>query len=244
MEKTESKLSKYELVSEAPKIIKVPGFLSGDFGRDFSEEYQGRMKTDFGNANVLNVLKDGKGSNPYAVVLANQILRQVGLRTATPADIERILRQKSLDLSGVYVDTGLVLRSEDEPNEYLAKDLIRQLGEQKLPVMIPLVGLDLRVDSNAPNGLAFNVREDAEIVYDEILNSECGNFDSDDVDEKTGLPQKLKGGDRYFYTRNSGLSRLYLGGYSDLGSIYWYLADSNVYGRVVITDAEGVASKK
>ena len=248
MEKTESKLSQYEFVKGVPKnIVRIPTFLSGDFGRDFLDEYQGRAQTDYKNADVLNILRTDKdivkGSNPYAVVLANKILRQEGLRTATPADVERILKSGDLALGGVYIDTALVLRNEDEPNKYLAGDLIKQLGKKKLPVMIPLAGLDLRVDSNAPMELAFNIREDAQVIYDKILNSENENFNSEDINEKTGLPKKLGKGNRAFYTRDSGLSGFCLGRDSFLDSGNGYLDYSVDDGRVVVTDAEGIARK-
>jgi len=248
MENKESKISKYEFVKDVPKnIVRIPTFLSGDFGRDFLDEYQGRAQTDYKNADVLNILRTDKdivkGSNPYAVVLANKILRQEGLRTATPADVERILKSGDLALGGVYIDTALVLRNEDEPNKYLAGDLIKQLGKKKLPVMIPLAGLDLRVDSNAPNGLAFNIREDAQVIYDKILNSGNGNFNSEDINEKTGLPNKLGNGNRTLYAIDSGLSGFCLGRYSGLGSGGGPLGSSGGYGRVVVTDAEGVARK-
>jgi len=147
------------------------------------------------------------------------------------------LKSGDLALRGVYVDTGLVLRSGEEPNEYLAKDLMKQLGEQKLPVMVPLAGLDLRLDEDASYGLAFNVRDGAEIVYDEILNAECGRFDSKEINEKTGLPKKLGGDERGFWTRSSGLSGFFLGRSSNLNSYFRNLDNSNDYGRVVVADA-------
>lgn len=236
---TNSKLSKYEFVKDVPKnIVRIPTFLSGDFGKDFLEEYQAIAKADYKNADVLNVLNESngwiKGSNDYSVVLANKILRQLGLRTSTQADIEKILKSGDLALSGFYVDNGLAIRSEGGPNEYLAKDLIKQLRKQKLPVMIPLCGFDLRLDKNSPSGLAFNIREDAEIIYDEILNSENGNFSSEDINEKTGLPSKLGKGDRTFYSRNSGVSGVYLGRGSYLNSHGGNLDNSSDDGRVVV----------
>jgi len=61
MEKTGSKLSQYKFVKDVPQnIVRIPAFLSGDFGRDFLEEYQGRAEADYGNASVLNVLREGE----------------------------------------------------------------------------------------------------------------------------------------------------------------------------------------
>jgi hypothetical protein len=239
MDKPKSKISKYEIVKETPKkIVRVPGFLSGNFRRDVLEEFRGRAKVDYGNVSVLDIFGGRDtvtGSNPYSVVLSNQILRQIGLRTTTPADIEGLLKLGDLDLSEIYVDTGLVLRNGNEPNYYLAKDLKRQLGKNKLPAMIPLIGLDLRVDDRSPSGLAFDLREDAEIIYDEILDSGDGKFNPEDINAEIGLPKKLDGGSREFVTRASGLSGFCLGiNYRLLSSRE--LEYSGEDGRIVIVD--------
>ena len=189
------------------------------------------------SGNVVN------GSNPFAVVLANQILRQDGLRVATQADLEKALRTQAMNLRGTYEDTGLVLRSEDNPNSYLANDLVSQVKsrnkKQKLPVMIPLAGLELRSDGNSNQGLAFNLREDAEIVYAPILNKP-GSFNSEDINEETGLPKRTEGGNRTLYTINSGLSGLCFSGDLDLYSDNDVLTGSNGNGRVVaVSTAEG-----
>jgi hypothetical protein len=236
---------------EIPQNIPQAGFLEGNFGKAFLDEYQGRVKADYKDASALNVLRYDsgvvKGSNPFAVVLANQILRQEGLRTSTQADLEKALRIKALELRGTYEDTGLVLRSEDEPNTYLAKDLMNQVKarnkKQELPVMIPLTGLELRADSNSPHSLAFNLLEGAEIIYAPILNK-LGNFNSEDIDEITGLPKQTGQGNRTLYTRDSGLSRLYLYRYLYLNSNYDYLADSGDGGRVVVVSGEATSPEK
>jgi len=105
----------------------------------------------------------------------------------------------------------------------------------------------LRIDKASPHGLSFNVREDAEIIHAPILDAETGKFSSGDVDNKTGLPMKLGDGDRTFYTRQNGLSRLDLGWYLDLGSVWGGgddLSDSYGDGRVVVVRAaEGGPSK-
>lgn len=237
-------------IVEIPADIPQANFLEGAFGKAVLEEYQGRASKDYGNANPLNILsyKDGvvKGSNPFAVALVNQIVQEAGLRTATQADLERILRADALPLRGHYEDSALVLRSEAEPNSYLARNLYEQIKErnkkQKLPVMIPLAGLELENDQNSSYGLAFNLKEDAEIIYAPILNKE-GNFSSEDVDEKTGLPTKTGAGNRILYTRDSGLSGLYLDGDLDLGSRDDGLADSSGNGRVVLVSAGGASEK-
>lgn len=234
-------------LTKNPKDTSQIGFLEGDFGIAFLEEYQGRAKADYNDASALNVLRYNsgvvEGSNPFAVVLANQILMQEGLRTATQADLEKALRIGALNLRGTYEDTGLVLRSEEDrgysKNTPLAKDIAKQLKARgaffsgKNPVMIPLTGLEI---ANADNGygLTFRLREDAEVYRVPIL-AEGGNFNSEDIDKKTGLPKKLGGGNRTLYTRDSRLSGLYLG--SDGLSVYSddrRLDDSVEGGRVVV----------
>ncbi len=235
-----------------PAVIPQAGFLEGDFGKAFLEEYQGRVKSDYKGNFVLDVLKYGndvvKGSNPFAVVLANQILRQEGLRTATQADLEKALRI-GWNLRGTYEDTGLVLRTKEDKdnpkNTPLAKDISSQLMARgikfspKNPVMVPLTGLEL---ANADNDyrLTFILREDAEAYEAPILTKE-GKFNSEDIDEKTGLPRQVKGGDRCIYARNSGLSGLCLGGGLVLSSSDGGLGGSYEDGRVVVVSAEGTS---
>ncbi len=99
--------------------------------------------------------------------------------------------------------------------------------------MIPLTGCDPRVDQNSPYGLAFTLREDAELITAPILN-ESGLFTSADVDEQTGLPRRVgKEGDRRLWTCD-GLSRLYLNRDLGLESGDDNLADSDSVGRVVV----------
>ena len=224
-----------------PAFIPQVGFMEGDFGEAFLKEYNERARADYNGNSSLNVLsyRDGvvKGSNPFAVVLANQILRQEGLRTAIQADLEKALRTCALNLSGFYEDTGLVLRSENNPNTYLAKDLMNQVKrrnkKQKLPVMIPLTGLELKTDSNSPHGLTFNLPESAEVIYAPILNKP-GNFNSEDIDAITGLPKQTGKGNRNLYTRDSGLSGLYLASNLNLNSGDVSLASSDVNSRIVV----------
>lgn len=225
-------------------------FLEGDFGKAFLEEYRTRVNVDYNDNSSLKALKyeDGvvKGSNPFAVVLANQILREENLRTATQADLEKILKLDILPLKGTYEDTGLVLRNEE--NEYskdspLEKNLSSQMRARRIkfssrnPVMIPLTGLELE-NSDNDYGLIFKLREDAE-VYESPVLAKDGKFNSKDIDEKTGLPKKVStSGDRNLYTRDSGLSGLYLNVNLDLYSNDRGFNNSGVPGRVVVMKAK------
>lgn len=231
---------------EIPEFIPQAGFLGGDDGKEIDREIGGKYEQ---SALQKDSYKGGviKGSNPFYVVAVNELLRQNGLRTATPADLERVLKTNALYLRGHYEDSALVLRSAEDPNAYLAKDLAKQIkqrtGKQrKMPVMIPLAGLELREDQNSDYGLAFNLTDDSEIIYAPILNKGGGNFTSEDINEKTGLPKRTKReGNRYLYTRDSGLSRLCLGGDLGLYSGNGDLAYSDVYGRVVVVSGEATS---
>ncbi len=235
---------------EIPAFIPTIGFLEGDFGKEILGEYQERVTKDYGKASALNVLSYGdgvvKGSNPFAVVLMNRIANQSGLRVANQADLELAIKANALALRGQYEDTGLVLRSEDEPNLYLAGKLMQQIRARnpnaKMPAMIQLSDLELVTDSSSPHQLAFKIKDDAEISYDLSVLNKDGSFSSEDIDKKTGLPTKTgSNGNRNLYTRNSGLSRLVLGRDLGLDSRSDGLAYSVGDGRVVLVSAEGTA---
>ena len=67
--------------------------LSGDFGREVLAKYYRRVGDKYGNNLNLSVLGENNnlnlivGSNPFAVVLVNEILTKENLRTATQADL-------------------------------------------------------------------------------------------------------------------------------------------------------------
>ena len=88
----------------------VANLLEGDFGRAVLDEYRQRAKKQYHGAYPLNCLSfcDNivQGSNPYAAVLVNQIVREKGLRTATPSDLEKIFRTDSLDMTEYNIDTA------------------------------------------------------------------------------------------------------------------------------------------
>ncbi len=231
-----------------PEFIPSIGFLEGDFGKEVSKEVDSKY-------NGFNVVKgignysNGVviGSNPFYVVAVNEVIRADGLRTATPADLEMAIKTGVIPLRGQYEDAGLVLRTTGEPNSYLANHLMKQVkvrGNKKMPVIIPLAGFDLEKDSSSPHGLAFKLRDDAELIYAPILNKRDGNFSSVDVNEKTGLPNKISRGDRYLSTRKEGLSGLVLGRGLGLASGWYYLRGSDDGGRVVVVNGEATRAEK
>ena len=237
---------------EVPAFIPSANFLEGDFGKAVLKEYRGRANKDYNGDSALNVLSyEGgivRGSNPFAVVLVNQILEQSqsGLRVANQSDLELAIKNNTLPLREQYEDTSLVLRNEDEPNEYLARDLIAQIRARKpkMPAMIPLSELELVADSNSPYNLGFKLKDSTHVFYDLSVLNKDGDFSSEDIDEKTGLPIKVGSkGDRHLYIRDSGLSRLCLSRDLNAYSDYENLADSIGDGRVVIVSAKGTSQK-
>ena len=228
---------------EIPKEYPTIGFLERDFGKSVLEEYKGRSKDYNKHLDILSY-KDNivQGSNPFAVVLMNKVLNEEGLKTASQSDLEKAIKLNALSLNGTYEDTALILRNENNPNSYLAKHLMKQVKERnkkaKTPIMITLNQLELVNDTASEYGLAFKLKEDAEIIYAPILNDEVGNFSSEDIDEKTGLPIKLGKGNRTLYTRDSGLSRLCLNWDLELYARGDVLADSSSDGRVVVVSGE------
>jgi hypothetical protein len=236
-------------VSEAKPLIAIPnipqiGFFGGEQGKEINDS----IKRDYKEFSAMQVgsYSNGKivGSNPfYAVGVQSKL--PFGVRVSTQSDLEDAMRKDVLDLSGTYEDTGLVLRTNGDPNSYLAGNLMKQVKERigklgKMPVMIPLYGIGIVKDQDSPHGLAFKLKDDAEINYAPILNkSNNSNFNSEDIDIKTGLPKKIGKGNRTLWTRDSGLSRLFLG-----RDLYLISGDSLAYsdddGRVVlVSTAEG-----
>ena len=242
---------KFLIPAEIRDACPQVNYLQGDFGKAVLEQYNARVKEDHNNHKHLKIFSYSEkqdcitGSNSFGNVLLNNILSEYNpaLRIVTQADLETILREGVLDLKKTYENTGLVLRSVAEPNFYLARDLSEQLqkrGQLSYPVLLHLKDLTLRNKTDSPHGLAFTINENAELLYDAIVNVRSGYFSSKDIDEKTGLPKKLGEGDRYFYTRDKGLSKLFLN--NGLGALAndGYLAYSNDLGRVVaISRTEG-----
>lgn len=237
---------------EAKPLIKTPvpmvGFLGGERGKAVDEEVKGIYKDFFVVTSATDYV-DGiiQRSNPFYVVAVNEVIKQEGLRTATPADLEKILKLNTLDLRGHYEASALVLRKTDEPNSYLARHLMEQVKERneqaEMPVMIPLNGLELGQDSWSPHSLVFNLGEDAQIIYAPQLNHENNRRRFSETNEN-GLPVFDEKGDRILYTRNSGLSGLILNMYLTLCSDWHSLVGSNVDGRVAVVSGEASRAEK
>lgn len=213
-----------------------------EYGKAVLTEYNARVRRDFDDHPYLKVFKVGggvvHGSNPFAVCLVDMIVRPE-VRVATPPDLQGILdaRGKISDppkIRGGYKDSGLILRTVTEPNSYLGERIGAQLGPRiDWPAVIYLSGLELIKDPKSPCGLGFRFTRNTLAFHAPILQEKSDHFDNRHVDRETGLPTKLGGAGRYFYSTEEGLSRLYLGRGSSIDTIWDELGNSQADGRVV-----------
>jgi len=225
---------------EIPKNIPQIGFLGGEQGKEINDSIRKDYK-DFGVLKVGNYFEEViEGSNPFYVVAVQDRLSS-GINVASQADLENAMRINVMDFRGTYEDTGLVLRTGGEPNGYLARNLMKQVKERglkRMPIMIPLRDLTLKIDQDSPYGLSFLLRDNPELIYASILGKKDGFFVS--TNEETGLPKKLGAGDRRLWTRQGGLSGLCLNRNLNLISNNDSLGYSDDVGRVVlVSTAEG-----
>ena len=231
--------------------------LGGNLGKSVLDEYNKLVERDYDGSSALKILsyRDDvvRGSNPFAVVLVNQILEKNGLRTATQADLEKAIKlneliQKGPNLRGYCEDTGLVLRkfekrkdphieTECVANYYLADNLAEQTKTHET-VMIPLNGLELVKDLEGEKKLSFKLKEGAQVIPAPILDMN-GYFSQDDIDYQTGLPTKFSKNTfkrcMVKDVRLPGLSRLVLNWDLCLDSSWHYhLRSSMPDGRIVV----------
>jgi hypothetical protein len=241
-----------------PRWIKIPSenisfsLLEGDYGRQVLGEYNQRVSRNYMNNSALQVLSFAdnvvKGGNPYAFVLLNWILREDGKWVARPCDLEKALRENAINLRDTYGDSALVLRSNGEPNTYLANKLtesVRQTSSftsSQSPYAIPLTELGLVSDPNAPNGLVFRLSSNlAEVINAPQLDNKNDLAKFNNCDDN-GLPIFDKSGSRTLYTCEGGLTRLIRYGILNLDAGNGGLAGSVADGRVIVC-AEGTHAK-
>ena len=197
-----------------------------------------------------------KGSNPCIATAVDMFLKSINSksRIATQRDLETNLEM----FRGTYEDTGLVLRTKQEPNPYLAENLFNQFKKQGKNIkensayVLEFRNLFLKEDSNSPLGLSFILPSLYSNYFEAPILNELSQqkFEFSDIERKTCLPKKVSSaGTRILYTRNwedysiknSGLVRLYLYWNLDLNSSDKSLSISNDYGRVVLVSSEGGA---
>ena len=242
-------------ISLAPMNTAVhAGYLTGEFGREKLIEYNFSAKFQYGDSDLLNVLSFSEedstviGANPFAVVLMNSLL-PVGMRTASPADLEKMLHA-GVDFRGSIIDSAIVLRNLEKHNSYLSNDIFAQLKRinpnVKLPQMIPLSAFKLKLDQDSPypySGLGLELVDGKQSMYVPILNEETATFESENIDLNTGLPNKLGSGTRKLWTIADGLSWMTLLHDGDWASDYVALGKSPKCRIVVVADSDLGAGK-
>ncbi len=255
MGKVQEEKSRPEFSGRELRHVPVPAvdmLRADDFGRVVLAEYHDRVRKDFDNNPHLRVFRATpaglQGSNPFAVCLLDMILRPK-LRVATPSDLQAAFDAEgkvadAANLRGCYKDCGLVLRGIGEPNSYLGQRLNEQVGlKTPLPVVIFLSGLELVKDDHSSFGLNFKLTENSVYFTCPTMLEKSGHFDNSEVDKATGMPVTTRGTERYFYTMQSGLARLYIGRGWSVDTIWDELANSQPDGGVVVAD-NSVAPQK
>ena len=247
-----------QVMNISNKMILVPenhqfpelGFLADEA---MLAEYHNRIQKYSENArNVLNIFqydaaeKVIQGSNPFGCVeLASKDL-------ALPSELEHAVRLSPAAFKGIYVDLALLLRAAGDsysPNDYLAKHLAEQIKHRtgkvptpELPARISLKGLTLEEDNTSHYGLVFKLGEQTETLLVPEYSHENNGKRFSKTNER-GVPIFNDGGNRYFWTRQGGLSRLCLGRGSSLYSNDDYLAGSDAVGRVPVVKGAAGAEK-
>ncbi len=231
-------------------VFPVAKMLDSKILESYKESIKGYGKEVRG---VLDIFSDRggilAGSNCFAPIQLRGLLPKSS-RLATMADLGLATEINPGFLQGFYSDTGLVLRTNGDsysPNDFLAKDLAGQLKKRGITLnnskVLYFDAFDLRQDENSPCGLAYNLREDAELGKQIIDAPELTCDFSFVTMDKRGIPIRDNSGNRHFYAKKDGLSGFCLGGYSELYSNYrgGGLVVSGGRNRVVVVDAEGVA---
>lgn len=233
---------------ETPSDVPQIGYLEGHFGNEFLIEYKDIARKDYSNNEFLDAFSwNGDrviGSNIFSIALANsRILGPQGLRTVTPSDMEMAIRLKILDFRKTYVETGLVLWSEEysyPKNNTVVKYLASQLKERgaefspESPLLISLTGFQLEKSDN-DYGLKLRLTDDAHFYNAPVLSGGDKCFDSIDIDGRTGLPITFRdNGSRTLYTESRGLSVFFTSDGRDLSSSYKNLGNHFPEGRIVV----------
>jgi hypothetical protein len=238
--------------------------LTGDFGRTVDN----KIHEMFPNIPAIDCVsydtskKVVVGTTPFYVVAANMVLRELfpGIRTANQGELEFIAQNDSkhpLHLNGNHwEDSSLVWRSNEDPNEYLAKEISNRFGikgtslVENRAYVIPLNTLNLFADSKSPHKLTFNVTDETIKSYFEapVLMSPNGRYIASGEIDKNGIPIRVyeeyqSGENRQLWTRDSGLSRFFLNCILNFYSGDGNLAISNDNGLVVCVSSEATAKK-
>lgn len=246
---TNSKFTYFEW--QTPRI--VPTLIKGKDALALFRTLE-KDRKQFGENSGLDVVKYDEDSQEVYnsnLSLTGQIYRLItgsGLRVAVPSDDvnEDILRL----IKGKYcTDFNSSVAQEKQPtyerNTGLWKKVI-ELAEQhsgKIKFPFRIDGFYVIPDSEEKGyGLTLVPAENFEVVEDGRFSSKYSGWKFNSVDEK-GVPRDLDKarGSRTWYTREDGLSGVFLNRYSSLDAGGVDLACSYDDGRVVLVRAEGAS---
>jgi hypothetical protein len=153
--------------------------------RYFTKEFPG--KEDFLNRKFVwdSAFSTAVGSSSVLAIGADMYLesQNVGYRIATLKDLEKNPKLGG----GIYVDTGLVLRSLEDPNfgkaKYLREQIRKANPQMDLPIYIQSRGLKLT------KGLNFLLTDESVYKTANCLN--CENYMSYSQTDNLGLPENM-----------------------------------------------------
>ena len=236
-------------------IVTTPTFIAGELAQQVFEMYQQLRENKYGNNSNLQLAYQNEqlvGSNTFDNMIIDQIVRPFGIRTASVSDLSNVeLTRMAKD--NHYVDSrSLVLRSiqdgTNSRNSGLATELAKYVDMKQVEAGKPalMTGFTVEPLANDKKGYGLHfVPIDGEfsVIYDDRLSNQWNQFKFDSVDAN-GLPLDLdkKKGSRTWYTRNDGLSRLYLNRYLDVSSDGDRLINSDADGRVALFGGEAAGA--
>lgn len=226
---------------ETENLVLTPTLVTGKLATAVFPRYEEARK-EFGD-NPHFKFGLGGGSTVLDVNLINQVVGDLGLRTATPADLSDEWLMNAVK-NKHYVDSNaLVLRSVSDSvnsrNNALTKSLAEHVDLGKGPALVS--GFRFKPADDYETGYRVSVEptEDFAVFHDDRLGSKWNGYRFNEVDE-AGLPSDLdqKSGSRFWYTREDGLSGLVLDRNLDLDSNWDHLDSSGSNGRVALFGGE------
>lgn len=216
---------------------KVPGLISGEDAlmiyNSLPEQIRTGLRYDKSSKTII-------GSTPIAVANLDALAQQYGARTPHLRDLSRpeIMRTAKGEH---YIDSrNLVVRSREDPNWSQNNSLLKTIyelaekkeGSIKYPFMIEGFSFIINPEDKKGYGLTLVPNSDFRVIQDERFDGKYSGKSFSEVDE-LGIPKFDKNGNRKWYAKDKGLSRLYLIRNLVLGSYYGNLAYSDGDGRVV-----------
>ncbi|MEK6928154.1 MAG: hypothetical protein AABX11_07005 [Nanoarchaeota archaeon] len=229
-----------------PRTLEVARVLAGERAKSRFEAYQNAVKEYNPKAqktlNVYSLDSDGRivGSNIFGRTLLDKVTPK-GTRGASMQDLLRLSDQEPELLRGTYEDTNAVaLRSlndsQNSANNYLAKTLAKKLNVRSFKEPLLVTNLEIKDDERSEYGLILVPSKNTNVIVAPQLSVQNRERKFTFYDQN-GLPifndETDKTGKRQVWTRDSGISRLYLYWNLILNSGIENLASSFSVGRVV-----------